>query len=316
MSASAENRFAPLIGARALVTGASGFIGRRLVEKLLAAGVEVSALDAVHEAPHGVAATYCGDLTDSAFVRGAVGRAAPEYVFHLAAVRARSADVSAFRGAIQVNLLGSLSLLEACTELPDLKMAVLVGTAEEYGAAAAPYREGEREQPVSAYSYSKLAMTELALALHRLHGLPAAVLRPSVAYGPGQAPDMFISALVAALVRGDRFPMTLGEQTRDFVYVDDVVSALMSAAVTPAASGHIVNVACGEQVRIADVARLAERLAGVNGLVEIGAVPYREGEALEYGVDATLARELLGWKAETELEDGLRATIAAARERA
>jgi nucleoside-diphosphate-sugar epimerase len=156
-------------------------------------------------------------------------------------------------------------------------------------------------------------MTRLLETMARVDGLKATVLRPSVAYGPGQAPDMLVSALVAALVAGQEMPMTAGEQTRDFVYVDDVVDALVRAAGTDAAVGRIINVGSGVPVRIRDVAQLAEDLTGAQGLVKLGALPYRPGEQMDYSLDVSLARELLGWTPSTSMKDGLRRTIDAAR---
>ncbi len=295
------------------VTGAAGFIGRALVARLAADGARVTALDRVPFALPGAASCVVANLADAVALRAAIADAAPSVVFHLAASRARSSALTAFRPALEANLLGTLSLVEALAEAaPDARL-VAIGTAEEYGAAPGPYTENDRELPVSAYSLSKLAMTRLLETLARVDGLGVTVLRPSVCYGPGQAPDMFVSALVKALIAGQEFPMTPGAQTRDFVYVDDLVDALVRAAARDEAAGRIINIGSGVETRICDLAALVEELAGVSGLVRAGAVPYRAGEQMRYVVDATLARDLLGWEATTPLEAGLERTIAAAR---
>lgn len=298
---------------RALVTGAAGFIGRSLADRLQSEGWEVEGLDREHAGAPALAAFHALDLSDYEGVRAAVESSRPDVVFHLAASRDRSRGVAAYRTAIETNLFGTLGIAEALIAADGGARLVAVGTAEEYGAARCPYREDTAELPVSAYSFSKLAATQLLEVLARMEGLRATVLRPSIAYGPGQGPDMFVAALVSALVSGHEFPMTAGEQTRDFVYVDDLVDALVAAALAENAVGRVVNIGSGEQVSIRRVAELAEQLAGTSDLVRPGTVPYRAGEQMSYCVDPTLAAELLGWRARTPLEEGLRRTIDAAR---
>jgi UDP-glucose 4-epimerase len=298
----------------ALVTGGAGFIGTSLVRRLAADGVRVTVLDRADNGPiPGVDRTLVADLADTTAMRDLLGESAPDMIFHLAASKVRSSELPAYREALEVNVLGTLSLCEAMlATTPDARL-VAIGTSEEYGPAPGPYVESERELPISAYSLSKLAMSRMLETLSRVNGLRATVLRPSVCYGPNQPPDMFISALVDALVAGREFPMTLGEQTRDFVYVDDLVDAIVRAGRSDAAIGRIINVGSGVGTRIGDLALLVEQLVGASDLVRLGAVPYRAGEQMEYCVDSALAAELLGWEAATSLEEGLRRTIDAAR---
>ena len=298
---------------RVLVTGAAGFIGTRLLARLVGDGARVFALDRVPVANTQIERAFCGDIADANALRTAVRESAPDVVFHLAASLVRSSELLAFRHAIEANLLVTLSLVEAMqAECVDARL-VAMGTSEEYGTAPCPFDEGERESPVSTYSLSKLAMTRMLETLSRVQGLPVTIIRPSLAYGPGQRPNMFVPALIAAILEGREFPTTPGEQTRDFVYVDDLVDALVRASVSDAALGRVINIGSGDAVRICDLATTVERLAGVSGLVKLGAMPYRAGEQMEYSVDSSLARELIGWSATTPLEEGLRRTIDAAR---
>jgi UDP-glucose 4-epimerase len=146
-------------------------------------------------------------------------------------------------------------------------------------------------------------------AAHRLHGMPAVELRPTLAYGPGQPPDLFLPALIQALAEGRRFPMSGGEQTRDFVFVADLIEAVLAALVTPEAAGRVINVGSGQPVTLAELARRVEGAMGAEGLVGLGEVPYRTGEVMDYWVDASLALDLLGWRPCVALDDGLRITI-------
>jgi UDP-glucose 4-epimerase len=302
------DRAARLEGARVLVTGASGFIGRRLVTRLLAAGARVHALDLVPAGVAGVDEHLC-DLKDATATAAAVEAADPHVVFHLAAFKQRTAAPEAFAAAVLDNITGTLDLVVPLCGRTELRSLVAVGTAEEYAGQKPPYVESMREAPVSAYSFSKTAMVQLLQTFHRVHGLPAVVLRPTVAYGPGQATDMFLPALITAMLRGERFPMTAGEQLRDFVYVDDVVEALLAAAVTPEARGRVFNIGSDESVMLRHAALRVEALAGRKGLLALGEVPYRAGESMEYAVDTSLAGEVLGWSAAVGLDEGLRLTV-------
>jgi len=207
-------------------------------------------------------------------------------------------------------VLGSLYLLAAAAKLQTLSAMVVVGTAEEYGSNPVPFRESMREFPVSAYSYSKQSLTHLCEVLHHLHGLPAVVLRPTIAYGPGQSTDMFLPALIQSLLGDTPFPMTAGEQTRDFVFVSDVVDAMLLAATRAGVAGRILNIGGGQPVTIAALAHKVAAMTGKPGLLQLGKLPYRPGEVMAYSVDTAKARSMLGWAPQITLERGLTETIA------
>ncbi len=304
---------ASFAGSRVLVTGAAGFIGSRLVTRLLAEGAQVHTLDLLPGAAESVVQAHQADIADADAVAAAVEAADPDHVFHLAAFKERSSTPAAFELAMAVNAGGTLNVLTAAAARPGLRSFVTMGTSEEYGQGPTPFRESQREQPISAYGASKTAATHLCQAFHRARAVPATVLRPTIAYGPGQPPDLFLSALVAALARGDRFPMTPGGQMRDFVHVDDIVEALLLAATRPAARGRVINVGSDEPLTIAELARRVAAQMDAEQLLGIGELPYRTGENMDYRADSTLARELLGWQARVRLEDGLVQVVETAR---
>ena len=166
-----------------------------------------------------------------------------------------------------------------------------------------------RELPVNAYSQSKQSLTHLCEVLHHLHGLPVVILRPSIAYGPGQSTDMFLPALIRALLTDTPFAMTAGGQTRDFVYVSDVVDAMLLAATRAGVAGEILNIGSGQPVTIATLAQKVAAIIGKPELLQIGKLPYRQGEVMSYSVDAGKACALLGWAPQVGLDEGLAATI-------
>jgi UDP-glucose 4-epimerase len=297
---------------RILVTGALGFIGTHLCRALSARGASIVALT------HGDAAADLGraerheiDLRNRDAVRGVVRAVAPDVVAHLAGLKLGTA-LTDFRACYDANLLATLHLAEAVIEAGGCERFVYLGSAEEYGCSPVPFEPAARETPLTGYGLSKLAATQLLQALAETHGLPVTVLRATVVYGPGQAPGMFVPALVAALVEGHAFPMTAGEQTRDFVYVDDVVAGIVAALDSRDRHDGALHLSTGIAVPVRDVAQLAARLIGgrAESLLRLGEVEARPGEAASYWADPSATRTRLGWSPHVSLEEGLRRTIA------
>lgn len=254
-----------------------------------------------------------GNLTDAGFIREVVEADDPQYVFHLAGNSDRSRDVSTFKRLIEDNLKTSCNLLEALVGRISVKSVLIVGTAEEYGPVPGPFREAFNERPVSAYSFSKLCIDKLATTFFDLYQLPVRIVRPSIVYGPCQNGTMFIPTLLQKLNIGEEFRMTEGRQKRDFIYIDDFLSALIEVSLRDTCNGQILNVSYGSSVYLRKVALMAESLMGVNGLLRIGSEPYRMGEIMDYRVSNAKLRKFTGWKPKINLRDGLRRTIDALR---
>ncbi len=300
-----------LKGAKVLITGATGFIGHHLVRYLAASGALVHGVSRAGAPGFSEGQCFVCDVSDRARVIEIIREVCPSYIFHLAANKARSAEIKDFRQCLDENVIGTLNLLEACQLSSCAPRFITLGTCEEYGGADAPYFETMRESPVSAYSYSKVAVTQLLQTFHRIHGFPAVMLRVSLAYGPGQSDGMFLPTLIRSLISGQRFAMSRGEQTRDYVYIDDVIAALFRAAVCSDATGQVINIVSGEPSRIVDVAKSVADLIGnrVETLLDIGKIKYRQGEAMNYWADRSKAKHLLGWEPIVTLRDGLARTV-------
>lgn len=295
----------------ALITGVSGFIGAALRKKLGAQGVSVFGVDRSVGAQGSSADFFCGDVGDRKFVQEIFQETRPDIVFHLAGAKARDGRLEAYRAAIEGNLGTTLNVSEACLATESVRCLITMGTCEEYGSSTVPFHEGLREAPVSAYSFSKATATQLLQTLYRTHRLPAVVLRPSLVYGPGQQPDMFLPALIQALLREETFPMSAGQQTRDFVYIDDMVVAMIKAAWQPNALGKAINIACGTPTVLRDIALQVARIIGndCESLIRFGEVRYRLAEIMEYVASPKLANSVLNWAPSTSLEEGLSQTI-------
>jgi nucleoside-diphosphate-sugar epimerase len=294
-----------------LVTGAAGFIGQRLVKCLVEAGARVWAGLAPDEAPESVAALTAQveqkvfDLRDAGAVQTAVTEAAPQVVFHLAAVGVTDPKINPAL-ALEVNVRGTVNLLEAVKER-GVERVVLVGTCYEYGA-----RESvEGLDPFNAYAASKVAAWAFGRMYWRAYGLPVVTVRPFQVYGPGQPARTLIPAAIDAALAGRDFPMTPGEQERDFIFVEDVVAGMLATAEEPGIEGESLDLGTG---LVHSAQRVVERIWAMTaapGRVLLGALPYRPGAVMHSVADADRTARLTGWRAQVGLEDGLRRTVEA-----
>ncbi len=301
---------------RILVTGGAGFIGSHTVDALVAAGAgEVSVLDDLSTGKriqvNAKAALYQTDLRDAAAVAAVVAKARPEIIFHLAAqmdVRRSVAD-PAFDA--QVNLVGFLNLVESARR-HGLKRVIFSSTGGAiYGEQDEfPCTEDHPRRPVSPYGVAKLA-TEAYLFFYKVeYGIDYLALRFANVYGPRQDPHG--EAGVVAIFCGrilDGKPVTIygdGTQTRDYVYVGDVVRAVVAAA-NSSASGIALNIGTGVETNVND---LYSTLAGIaNFPARAEHAPARPGEQKRSVISPARAEQELGWRPEKKLADGLEETF-------
>ena len=299
---------------RVLVTGATGFIGRSLTRMLVEAGADVwaglfaeePAATADRLPPEASRLTI--DVRDAKSVSQAVAEADPEAVFHLAAIGVTDAS-SGVREVLEVNTGGTVNVLEALRE-QDIRRVVLVGTSYEYGARQA--REGL--DPFSFYGASKAGAWAFARVYWRTLGMPIVVARPGQVYGPGQPRHTLIPAAVQAALAGADFPMTHGEQRRDFVFVDDVAEGLLAQATAPDIEGRSLDLGTGTTSTIHEVVQAIWAITGAQGRILAGDLPARPGEPMDVAVDAETTTKHTGWRASVSLEDGLRRVVQAVRE--
>ncbi|HIE38253.1 MAG TPA: NAD(P)-dependent oxidoreductase, partial [Anaerolineae bacterium] len=271
---------------RTLITGATGFIGHCLARRLVETGAEVWAGVFPGEPPERVEGLpeevrrIPLDVRDGESVDRAVARCKPEVVFHLAAVGVTDPGVTPF-AALAVNVVGTIHLLESLQKQA-IRRIVLVGTCYEYGAREAP----EGLDPFNFYAASKVAAWAFARAYWRAFCLPVVVARPFQVYGPDQPPHTLVPSAIHAALAGEDFPMTPGEQKRDFIYVEDVVEGLLTAATTPSIQGQSLDLGTGQ---VHSVRRVVERIweiTGARGRILPGALAYRPGEVMPLAADA------------------------------
>jgi UDP-glucose 4-epimerase len=300
---------------RVVVTGAAGFIGSHLTDRLLAAGHEVVGIDSfsdyysrtmkednLHPAREHRAFTFEElDLVDDD-LRDALDGA--EVVFHLAGrCGLRNSRRNQFDHYIRDNVLATQRLLEALAQLP-VKRLVYASCSSVYGAAERlPTKESSIPRPLSSYGLSKLAAENLIHLYGHNVGLPAVSLRYFYTYGPRQRPDMAIARFIHGLRHGSQIEVFGdGGQTRDFTYVSDVVEATVKAA-TADVTGMTLNIGGGSRSTVNAVLALLEEVAGAKAhRSHVPAVPedHRHG-----GASINLARQYLAWEPRVSLSDGL-----------
>jgi UDP-glucose 4-epimerase len=297
-----------------LVTGGCGFIGSHLVEALLRAGHAVRVLDDLstghrHNLPPGVELLE-GDVADAALVRRAM--AGMDGCFHLAAVASVERSNLDWLGTHRANLTGSICVFDAARE--GRRPVVYASSAAIYGDnPALPLAEDARPRPLSAYGADKLGSEQHALVAGLVHGVPSCGLRFFNVFGPRQDPRSPYSGVISIFCDRLRAGQGItvygdGGQSRDFIYVGDVVRALRAAMDRAATTAPVFNVCTGRATTVLDLATTIARLLGRNP--EIAFAPPRAGEIRESLGDPAAAMRALGFAAETSLEDGLRATLA------
>jgi len=303
-------------GVGVLVTGASGFIGSHLARVLTSQGAVVTAVcrsitgqaRALTDLT-GFLQVRQGNLEDASGLRQIVAEIQPEYVFHLGAVVDLERSRATADACMRVNVMGTLNLLQAL-EGVQVKRLVFTSTSEVYGDNPTPFHEDQRERPPSPYAVSKLAAEHLCLFFHRAFGCPISVLRLSTVYGPGQSLRRLIPSAIMACLRRERLALGAGEQSRDFVYVRDVVEGLLRAALREEAVGEIINLGHERGYEVREVLEMVTRLGGPCPEPLYGRIPRRVGEARMWASSAEKARRLLNWEITSDLETGLQETIA------
>jgi dTDP-glucose 4,6-dehydratase len=307
-------------GRRVLVTGAGGFIGSHLTEKLVALGAQVRAL--VHYRADGSwgwldysrykdeVEVVAGDVRDRDSVAETMqGR---EIVFHLAALIAIPYSYHAPLSYVSTNVEGTVNVLQEAREV-GVERLVHTSTSEVYGTARyVPIDEEHPLQGQSPYSASKIAADKLAEAFHLSFGVPVTTIRPFNTYGPRQSARAIIPAIITQALTQPAVHLGSLEPTRDLNYVADTVEGFIRTAECPDAIGHVINIGSGREISIGTLATLILDLVGKRNLpltCDDKRVRPDHSEVAQLCADNRKAHEVLGWYPQYTLEDGLELTI-------
>ena len=303
-----------------LVTGGAGFIGSHLCDRLLAEGHRVVAVDDLSTgriANLSEARGYGSEFTFFNMDVRADGllslfeRHRPEVMMHVAAQAAVSTSVEDPVHDAAVNVMGLLNLMECCVKTGVRKVVYAASGGTLYGEPRKlPVKETAIGRPVSPYGISKKVGIDYLAYYEREHGVAFTALALANVYGPRQNPDgeAGVVAIFASRMLVGQTPTIFGDgnQTRDYVFVDDVVHAFALAA--GRGDGRLVNVGTGLETSVNGLSRLLAALSGFTGQPAQG--PARPGDLRRSALDPSLAEEVLGWRPWTHLEDGLGETVA------
>lgn len=306
-------------GKTVLVTGAGGFIGSHLTERLAAANARVRAL--VHYNALGSVGwletspwrdkieIVTGDISDHGSVRGAMQGA--EVVFHLAALIAIPYSYRAPDSYVRTNVVGTLNVLQAAREL-GVGRVVHTSTSEVYGTARyVPIDEAHPLQGQSPYSASKIGADKMAEAYHLSFGLPVVTVRPFNTFGPRQSARAVIPTIITQALKGGVVRLGSLTPTRDLNFVSNTVDGFLLAASTPEAVGRTVNLGTGREISVGDLATLIGRLMGCSIQIETEDKRLRpdKSEVERLLANNALAASILKWQPKVALEEGLTQTI-------
>lgn len=306
---------------KVLITGAGGFIGSHLTERLIKSGAQVRAfirynsrndrgqLEFVDDKLKKKIEYFPGDLKDGEAVRKAVKGC--DVIFHLGAVIAIPYSYVNPLDFVQTNVLGTANVLNASLEFKPRKI-VITSTSEVYGTARyTPIDEAHPLQGQSPYSASKIAADKLAESYYNSFKLPVAVIRPFNTYGPRQSSRAIIPAIIKQLLRGSQVRLGSLFPTRDMNFVTDTVEGFIKIAEEDDSVGEVINIGSGTEISIGE---LAYKIAGLlNKKIKIisESARIRPGlsEVKQLLADNSKARKILKWEPEVDLDEGLEITI-------
>jgi NDP-hexose 4,6-dehydratase len=311
---------------RVLVTGADGFMGSHLTERLVALGAQVSILIrgnsvngtyqySLKNIPHlesslhkilavNVASTDCISL---------VTHLKPQVIFHLAADAYVPYSFERPLEVMATNLQGTLNMLTAALKIDRLERIVCTSSSEIYGTAQKPsIDESHPLNPTSPYAASKVAADRFAYSYYTTYHLPVAIIRPFNTFGPRHTYDV-IPKFIRMALNGDNVTIHgSGKQSRDFTYVDDMIEAFLVMGQSKKAIGKAVNFGTNRDVSINRLAELIVRHSDTESRVVH--IKKRVAEVQKLRCNASLAKSLFGWKAKVSLESGIKKNIAWAQE--
>ncbi len=300
-----------LAATRALVTGAAGFIGSSLVRALVDSGGEVHALvrpgTPLDRLTGTDAVLHAADLRNAGDVVDVFRASRPHLVFHLAAAGGHPASLGERAEMLADTVSGTAHLLEAAAGAPT--RVVFIGSSLEYGRSLRPMREDDRLAPVTFRGAAKAAATMLVLHYALEADRAATILRPFSVYGPREQPFRLVPSAICAALDGRELPLAVGPR-RDFVYVGDVVEAMLLAATADLAAGEVVNIGTGRATANEEVVAALTRATGADVRVRRDDSRRRPWDTDLWVADPSKAERLLGWLPANTLELGLEKTFA------
>ncbi len=299
---------------RILITGATGFIGANLTRALVERNCEVAIFSRagsdfwrIQEIKNKLK-KFNVDLRQFSKVKDALASFAPEIIFHFACYGGYAYQAN-MQKMVDTNILGSFNLLKAATEIgPEL--FINVGSSSEYGKKNHMMREADMLEPINIYGATKASATLLSDVFFKSFKLPVVNVRLFSPYGYYEDINRFIPFFIRAALNKKALKLTSGRQKRDFMFIEDAVSALLSVVRhKKAAIGQVINISSGQDWSLRQVAEVI--LKELNYPIQPcwGNLAYRDNEAFSWQADIKKAKKLLNWRPKYNLKAGLTKTI-------
>ncbi|MFA6322244.1 MAG: NAD-dependent epimerase/dehydratase family protein [Candidatus Buchananbacteria bacterium] len=296
-----------------LITGATGFVGAYLANKIakndnvhiiIRRNSDTWRLNSIIKNLN----THYADLTNPIDVDVAIQAINPEIIYHFAAY-GTAASQNDFQQIIKANTLGTFNLFQACKKI-NFPIFINTGSSSEYGKKNKLMQEADLLEPNTGYGIAKASQTLLAQHFGRENDLPIVTLRFFSVYGPYESPTKLMPRLITACQNHHDLTLTSPDSAHDFVFVDDVVKACISAANTSGLNGEIINIGSGKQTSLREVVDTVKALTRADDIKENwGAIPDPTYDSKTWVADITKAKRLLDWQPNYNLVQGLAETI-------
>lgn len=297
-----------------LITGGTGFIGSAIANRLVKEGMEVNILSRSNNFEWRIEDKtscnfYYADLENKKSISKVIKKIKPNLIFHLAAFVNAERNISIIDDIFSTNFIGTKNLLLALHEF-DYDLFINTGTSDEYGINSPPFLEGLRENPTSPYSVSKLAATHFCEMLSKVSNKPIISVRPFLIYGPTQISRSLIPSLIYSGIQKRKLSLTPCEQTRDFLYIEDLVDLYLSLTsnVEKVKTMGIFNAGSGKETKIVEIVNYI-----MNKFPEskfnVGEKPYRVGETMSFYSSITKIKSVINWTPRWTVTQGLEETI-------
>lgn len=300
---------------KVFITGATGFVGSHLIRRLVKEGYEVHILLRkssntwrIKDVLPKVQKHY-GDVTERKKLFKLIVQIKPAIIFHLANIGIYGGFEGDFDEVINVNLLGTINMIDACNQI-DYDCFINTGSSSEYGQKTKKMSEGDYCEPQSIYAITKLSGTLYAIKEAKLKKRPIVTLRLFSPYGSHDEPRRLIPQAIIAALRKEKMSITNSENVRDFIYISDVVDAYILCIQKHALlSGEIINIGSGIQRSVADVVDVISMRTNSKNYFIFNKGSEKRFESPVWQADIAKAKRLLQWKPQFSLKAGLRKTV-------
>ncbi len=277
---------------RILVTGSEGYLGSRLIKLLQIQEADIFTLDRIGKnTDH----HFVVDITDQEAVGKAIQKIRPQIIFHLAASLHRDRLFDKHDDVMRINYFGTVNLLKALQDQP-YENFIFASSSEVYGNNKIPFKENQLPKPTSPYSLSKVCAEHAIITFSDVYKKNYTILRLFNFFGENMPANFFIPQMIEALKTGKNFEMTKGEQLRDFLYVDDIIQALILSASNSKSYRQIFNVCSGVGVSLQQLAKEIKSKMKSTSTILFGAIPYRENEVWKMIGSNQKISKVLGFK--------------------